>query len=95
MSQDDVSADLARQRQELLRRRLQRDLVLRAKMTVEARQRLANVRMVKPELAEMVEEYIYQLALSGKIKSPMTEEELKLILMSVQKPRREFKIRWA
>jgi programmed cell death protein 5 len=95
LSQDDVSADIARQREELLRRRLQRDLVLRSKMTVEARQRLANVRMVKPELAEMVEEYIYQLALSGKIRGPMTEEELKVILMNVQKPRREFKIRWA
>lgn len=63
-------------------------------MTSEARERLSNIKMVRPELASMVEEQILQLALSNKLDHPITDEELKSILLRLQERRREFRIRF-
>ncbi len=68
--------------------------IIRTFLTPEARQRLNNVRIVKPEIAEFVENQIVQLVLSGKLKRQITEEEIKEILSNIaERERREFKIR--
>jgi programmed cell death protein 5 len=77
------------------RKQIIKDRLIKVLLTSEARQRLTNIKIVKPELADMVEEYIIQLASSGKIREPLTDEEFKQLLMAIQKPKREFKIRWA
>lgn len=74
-------------------RRAAREGVLRMALTSEARQRLANVKMVKPELAGTIEEYIIQLASSGKLGSPVNDEQLKKMLISLQDKKRETTIR--
>lgn len=45
-----------------------------------ARERLNRVRMVKPELAAQIELYLIQLYDAGKLKSQMTDAQLKDIL---------------
>jgi programmed cell death protein 5 len=50
-----------------------------------------NVRLVKPELAAAVENYLINSASSGRINRPLTDEELKQLLMRIQQPKREFK----
>ncbi|MCX8188344.1 MAG: DNA-binding protein [Nitrososphaeria archaeon] len=68
--------------------------IIRTFLTPEARQRLNNVRMVKPEVAEFVENQIVQLVLSGKLKRQITDEEIKEILSNIaERERREFRIR--
>lgn len=62
-------------------------------LTSEARQRLMNVKMVKPDLANSIEEYILQLATSGKLKNAIDDDQLKELLMSLQERRRDIKIR--
>ena len=57
-----------------------------------ARQRLMNIKMVKPELAATVENYLLSAASSGRLNRSLTDEELKQILLSLQQPKREFKI---
>jgi programmed cell death protein 5 len=57
-----------------------------------ARQRLMNVRMVKPELATAVENYLLSAASSGKLNRALTDEELKQILLSIQQPKKDFRI---
>ena len=57
-----------------------------------ARQRLMNIRMVKPELAHAVENYLLNAASGGKINRALTDEELKQILRSIQQPKRDFRI---
>jgi programmed cell death protein 5 len=57
-----------------------------------ARQRLMNIKMVKPELASTVENYLLSAASSGRLNRSLTDEELKQILLSLQQPKREFKI---
>ena len=54
--------------------------ILRNILTSEARQRLANVKLVRPELAAQVENYLIALAQAGRIPRPITDEELKEIL---------------
>jgi programmed cell death protein 5 len=57
-----------------------------------ARQRLMNIKMVKPELAATVENYLLRAASSGRLNRSLTDEELKQILLSLQQPKKEFKI---
>src|SRR5918912_2191589 len=57
-----------------------------------ARQRLMNIKMVKPDLAATVENYLISAASSGKLNRSLTDEELKQILLSLQQPKKEFKI---
>jgi len=62
--------------------------------TSEARERLNNVRMVKPDLAESIENQIFQLASSGRLRHQISDEELKQMLGQLQRPKKEFKINW-
>ena len=70
----------------------QKDLLLKQILSSEARLRLNNVKMVKPELATMVENYLLGLAAQGRSPSQITDEQLKQILLSAQQPKRDFKI---
>jgi len=61
-------------------------------LDVEARQRLTNIKMVKPELAAAVENYLLNAATTGRLNRAITDEELKQILTTIQQPKRDFKI---
>lgn len=71
-----------------------RENIIRIALTSEARQRLTNIRMVKPDIARIIEEYVIQLAQSGKLNKTIDDEQLKEILGSLQERKKEFKIRW-
>ena len=49
--------------------------------------------MVKPEVAEVIENSIIQQASTGRLKRPMNDDELKAILHSMQQPKKEFKFK--
>ncbi|MGC9147996.1 MAG: DNA-binding protein [Sulfolobales archaeon] len=67
--------------------------LLRRILTPEARERLANLRLVKPELVEALENQLITLAQSGKLKIPVTDEELKEILYQIsERTRRDIRI---
>ena len=70
----------------------QRDAALRQLLSPEARMRLANVRMVRSELAGTVENYLIGMAGQGRLSPPVSDEQLKQILLSLQQPRRGFNI---
>ena len=74
-------------------RKAMREGALRMALTSEARQRLANVKMVRPDLAASIEEYVIQLASAGKLKRALDDEEVKKLLASLQERKREMKIR--
>jgi len=107
MSEEEVE-ELRRRRLLELRRRLaeeqqqiqvqqqieiQKQALLRRILASDARRRLTNLKMVKPEFAEQLELQLIQLAQQGKINIPVTDEQLKEILVRIQSGRREFKIR--
>ena len=70
-----------------------RESMLRTALTTEARQRLANVKMVRPELASAIEEYVIQLASVGRLKKVIDDEQLKQMLYALQEKKRDIKIR--
>ncbi len=70
----------------------QKEIILKQILSSEARLRLNNVKMVKPDVATTVENYLINLASQGKLKPPVTDEQLKQILLSIQQPKRDFKI---
>jgi programmed cell death protein 5 len=73
----------------------QKQAIIRRILTPEARQRLTNIRMVKPEFAEEIEMQLIQLAQSGRLRGQVTDEQLKRTLEQLQGQRREIKIRRA
>ena len=70
----------------------QKETMLKQVLSSDARLRLNNVRMVKSDLADLVENYILNLTVQGKITGQISDEQLKQILSSTQQPKRDFKI---
>ncbi len=73
----------------------QKQSIIRQILTPEARQRLTNIKMVKPEFAEELEMQLIQLAQSGRLRGQVTDEQLKRTLEQLQGQRRDIKIRRA
>jgi len=71
----------------------QKEIMLKQVLSADARLRLNNVRMVKPDLADLVENYILNLSVQGKISGQISDDQLKQILLSVQQPKRDFKFK--
>lgn len=72
---------------------IQKQALLRRILTSDARRRLTNLKMVKPEFAQQLELQLIQLAQQGRINIPVTDKQLKEILVKIQSGRRDFKIR--
>jgi programmed cell death protein 5 len=50
--------------------------ILRKIISPEGRERLARVKLVKPELVTQIEDYLVDLYMNGKIKKALSEEEI-------------------
>lgn len=83
------------QRQEQMQQELetQKQSLLRSILSPEARQRLTNLKMVRPEFTEQLELQLIQLAQQGKLPTPLADKQLKEILIQLQSRKRETTIR--
>ncbi len=63
---------------------VQKAALMRKILTPEARQRLQNVKLVKPEFAAQIEVQLLQLAQSGRVPLPVNDELLKQLLTQIQ-----------
>jgi len=61
-------------------------------LTPEARTRLTNLRLTKPEFVEQIELQLIQLAQSGRMKGKITDEQLKVLLQQISSQKREINI---
>lgn len=108
MSEDEEIEALRKRRMSDLQRRLtqeqqkaqmqqqiesQKQTILRRILSSDARQRLTNLKMVKPEFAEQIELQLIQLTQARQLKIPVTDGQLKEILARLQTQRRDIKIR--
>jgi len=71
----------------------QKQALLRRILTPEARRRLTNLNIVKPEFTQQLELQLIQLAQQGRIVTPITDEQLKELLLKLQSGRRDYTIR--
>jgi programmed cell death protein 5 len=69
-----------------------KDALLRQILTPEARQRLNNLKMVKAEFIEQLEMQLISMAQSGKLPIPLSDAQLKQILVQLQSRKRDIKI---
>jgi len=72
---------------------MQKQALLRRILTADARRRLTNLKIVKPEFANQLELQLIQLAQQGRVELPINDEQLKEILIRLQSQRRDIKIR--
>ncbi len=75
------------------RMEMEKQALLRRILTPEARQRLANLKMIKPEFTSQIETWLIQIAQQGRISIPIDDEQLKEILRRLHRGRREIRIR--
>jgi programmed cell death protein 5 len=72
---------------------IQKENLLRSILSPEARQRLTNLKMVKPEFTEQLELQLIQLAQQGKVPVPLGDAQLRQILVQLQSRKHEPTIR--
>lgn len=70
----------------------QKQNLLRLILTPEARSRLNNLKMVRPEFAEQLELQLIELAQQKRLPVPLTDEKLKRILSELQDRKRDITI---
>lgn len=87
------SSDEQREAQMQQQLETQKQALLRSILSPEARQRLTNLKMVKPEFTEQLELQLIQLAQQGKISIPLADDQLRQILIQLQSRKRETTIR--
>jgi programmed cell death protein 5 len=80
--------------QEHMRREMetQKKQAMMQLLTPEARARLANIRLTKPEFVDQIEIQLIQLAQAGRVQSKITDDQLKELLRKLIGQKRETKI---
>ena len=82
----------AAQEEQAKRMEMQKQNALRQILTTEARQRLANIRLANPHMADTVEMQLIQLAQSGRIQGIIDDTMLRNILAQIAPQHREITI---
>ncbi len=71
----------------------QKKSILRAILDTQARERLANIKIARPEMAESIENQLIMLVQSGKLKNKINDEQLRMLLAKVLPKKRDIKIK--
>jgi programmed cell death protein 5 len=71
----------------------QKQALLSKILAPEARQRLNNLKMVKKDFAEQIELQLIEMAQTGRLPIPLSDAQLKQILLQLQSRKRETTIR--
>jgi len=82
----------AAQEAEMARREQERTEILRRILTVEARERLARIRLAKPDVANAVEQQLIALAASGRVQRAIDDATLRALLERIAPEKREIRI---
>ena len=93
MSMQSRVSDEQRQAQAESQIEQQKQALLAKILAPEARQRLNNLKMVKKDFAENIELQLIEMAQTGKLPIPLSDAQLKSILVQLQSRKREMKIR--
>ena len=88
VSQQEIEAQ-ERMRQEM---EAQKRQIMMQILTPEARSRLANLRLTRPDYVNQIELQLIQLAQTGRIASKITDEQLKELLRKLAGQKKEINI---
>ncbi len=82
--------------QEMEQKRRQESQIQQILMQIlepEARERLNNIRLTRPEFAKAIEQQLIMLAQSGRLKQRITDAQLKELLKQVVPTKKDWNIR--
>ena len=68
-------------------------MILRGILTTNAKERLGRIKIVRPEIAETIENQLILLAQSGKLENKINDEQLRMLLSRIIPKKRDIKIR--
>ena len=71
---------------------IQRQSILKGILTNEARERLANIKLAKPDYATTLENQLIQLAQTRRVSEKITDDQLRQLLRQLTQTKRESKI---
>jgi len=68
-------------------------MILRNILTPNAKERLGNIKVARPEMAEAIENQLIALAQSGRLKNKINDEQLRMLLSKIIPKKRDINIR--
>lgn len=71
----------------------QRQMILRAILTTEARERLGRIKIARPEIAENIENQLILLAQNGRLQTMINDEQLRSLLARIMPKKKDITIR--
>lgn len=94
MQNQQQQAAIQAQQQEAQRQQFeaQKKQILGQILTPDARTRLGNLKLTKPELVEQIELQLIQSAQAGSLRGKVTDDQLKVLLRQIAGQKREIKI---
>lgn len=90
MQSDQVAQN--QQEEQLRQVEMQRQMILKTILSDEARERLARIKLAKPDYAKTLETQLIQLAQTRRISGKITDDQLKQLLKQLTESKRESKI---
>jgi len=71
----------------------QKKQILRGILTPKAKERLGNIKVARPQIAEQIENQLIMLAQSGRLKQKITDSQLRRLLSQLLPKKRDINIR--
>jgi len=90
MQNDQVAQQ--QQEEQLRQVEMQRQMILKTILSDEARERLARIKLAKPDYATTLETQLIQLTQTRRISGKITDDQLKQLLKQLTESKRESKI---
>ena len=86
--------DVQRQREQAESANQQKQSILRSILSDQAKQRVNNIKLVNPQMADAIENQLISLAQSGRVRGVISEEQLLQMLRELQNSKRDTKIKF-
>ena len=94
MQQASLEENLEEQQEEQIKQyEEQKKSILRSILTPDARERLGNIKVARPKIAESIENQLIMIVQSGQLKNKINDEQLRMLLKKILPKKRDIKIK--
>jgi programmed cell death protein 5 len=93
--QQQADSEETRKQQEAQQKQLeeQKKAILRSILTTDAKQRLSNIKLARPQVGEQIENQLIMLAKSGRLQQKITDAQLRELLRKLMPKKRDINIK--